>query len=292
MTEGLLHFLQSTVGVYILAIAVFIKRNDLKWIMVLFIPIFLTYLYLYTIDPIMGGYGRYYYPSLPYFAFIALISVQRFFSDEPKIAGIKSHFKPVRILTIIIFGFFFAYKDLPQLGGEIETGVKKPIEPVHSAIQFATLSDKKLPGIYTNDYKYYYFEDLARVLRPLPAGVSIASSEYGYIGAAAPQIRIIDVIGLHDPDAAQIGFTGDHFYTAPPDMIFFPHFHYTYHIKEILDHPYFREHYLYYPGVFKFGFAINRDSKYFNLIYASFRREFERIYPGLRDTLYQAAAQP
>ena len=131
---------------------------------------------------------------------------------------------------------------------------------------------------------------VAAVLEGLPPGTSLAASEYGYLGARYPDLKIIDLTGLNDRRFAEQGFSAERVLAARPDLIWLPHYDYSYATKELLDSDTFALAYDYYPGVLNFGVAIFRDGAAAEKIRDALRREFARLYPGR--TLAEFHARP
>lgn len=69
--------------------------------------------------------------------------------------------------------------------------------------EYAIESQRALPK-YS---RWYYMKRLAEFAKGLPEGTQFAMSEYGYIGAMANHVTILDIIGLHDPGIAHNGFS-------------------------------------------------------------------------------------
>jgi hypothetical protein len=119
---------------------------------------------------------------------------------------------------------------------------------------------------------------VAKISKALPKGTTFAQSEYGYVGANAPNIHIIDIVGLHDPYFAHNGFSINEFINREPDLIWFPHYDYTKIMTLIIDSKEFWEQYDYYPGAFDFGIAIRKESPKYQEIYNAINKTWQDIY--------------
>ncbi len=119
---------------------------------------------------------------------------------------------------------------------------------------------------------------VANFSQALPSGTIFAQSEYGYVGAKAPNIHIIDLVGLHDPYFAHNGFSASELINRQPDLIWFPHYHYTKIIASILNSKEFWEQYDYFPGAFDYGIAIRKASPKYQEIYNAINKSWRETY--------------
>lgn len=119
---------------------------------------------------------------------------------------------------------------------------------------------------------------LSQFVRDAPPGTSMVATEYGRLGAAGPQVAIIDVVGLHDPEFALKGFSADALFARDPDVVWMPHPDYTVMIRQILEHPEFVREYEYYPGGFAFGIAVRKDAPNRERLMELLRRSWQMLY--------------
>jgi hypothetical protein len=106
----------------------------------------------------------------------------------------------------------------------------------------------------------------------------MVATEYGRLGAAGPQVTIVDVVGLHDPEFALQGFSADALFARDPDILWMPHPDYTVMIRQILEHPEFVRAYDYYPGGFAFGIAVRKEAPNRERLMALLRRSWQMLY--------------
>ena len=114
-------------------------------------------------------------------------------------------------------------------------------------------------------------------------------SEYGIIGAVAPNITIVDPLGLHDPVFAHGGFDVDRFLDRQPDFVWLPPPAYTKLVAQILDSDRFWQEYVFYPKAFGFGAAIRKQSPRRDAVESIVRAEWRELYG--EDTLDAHAAK-
>jgi hypothetical protein len=113
-----------------------------------------------------------------------------------------------------------------------------------------------------------------------PPGTSFAMSEHGLPGALAPETRIIDVLGLHDPYFAHHGFSADELFRREPDVLWFPHADHGAMVRDILGSEAFWRHYEFFPDAFFHGIALRTDSPRYVQVAAAFRHQWHLLYPG------------
>jgi hypothetical protein len=128
----------------------------------------------------------------------------------------------------------------------------------------------------------------ARFASRLPPGTVAAMSEHGYIGAIAPDLVIIDLVGLHDRRIARSGFSAADLMQRRPDVIWGPHPDYRWIVEDIVRDAAFWREYDYYPSALNFGVALRRSSDRFGDISRIFAEEWALVYPGFSMSSYRA----
>jgi hypothetical protein len=123
-----------------------------------------------------------------------------------------------------------------------------------------------------------------------PAGSSFAMSEHGLPGALAPDLGIVDVLGLHDPYFAHHGFSADELFRRRPDVIWLPHADHGAMVRAILDSEEFWHHYEFFPEAFFHGIALRTDSPRYVQVAAAFRHQWHVLYPESQAENYRARA--
>jgi len=270
-----------------LCVIVFLfQRRNAAMLAAFFVPVGLTFAYYFTVNQIMGFEARFYYPSLPFFAVAAAVTLDRWLVARQGRALLSPSELVVRliVLFLVIFGgrqlTFSTYLWYDRLMAEELAGP--------SSRQYETIAAEELPPPRFLDA----LSDLAWIAKNSPPRTKIALSEYGQIGAAAPEAVLVDVVGLHDKEFALEGFSAERLFARKPDLIWFPHYHYTKMIRDVLDSDEFWEEYLYYPRAFIFGLAIRKDSPHFEEISALVKDRWELNYEGLRMEDYLARPLP
>jgi hypothetical protein len=121
---------------------------------------------------------------------------------------------------------------------------------------------------------------VAAIAKDAPAGTRFAMSEHGLPGALAPQIHIIDVLGLHDPYVARHGFSAAELFRRKPDFIWLPHPDHTQMLGDIMAAPELWADYDVYPDAFFYGIAIRREESDRNGLRQALFRQWHETYPN------------
>jgi hypothetical protein len=128
-----------------------------------------------------------------------------------------------------------------------------------------------------------WFEAISRlaedVAAKLPSSAVLAASEVGYLGASAPEVRLIDLVGLNDTEFGRNGFSLNGLLERAPDVIWLPHSDYTGLRADILTDPRFHIRYQLIVGAFNYGLAIRRDSSHRTQIETDVARAWTKLYP-------------
>lgn len=265
-------FLRETLP-FLIIIILFCNKKSLPKVGAIFIPIVLTFGYYLQVIQIMGYYARYYLPSLPFVILAAYISLDSYLKyNEESLSGYRTYLRAS--IAILLFAVITS----PWIETAMERTWAKlfvaHIDHYRAETEYRTSEEGDLPELGWWDSKL----EMDSLLQKLPSGISVASSEYGYLSAMNMDISFIDIVGLHDRQVAAEGFSADVLFEKNPDLIWFPHPHYTYITKNILDNDIFQERYSYYPGVYDFGIAFFKNSPYYGTIDSVFAREFGRVY--------------
>lgn len=261
------------------------QRRDIEYLAVFLLPVVLTFAYLLTMRQIMGWIGRYYLPFLPYLIIPVMLVLDRRLASE--------RFEPIMMKIAIWFVAFvgMAFVTWP-LQRAVEAAYMRAIiaEPVLSP-PLPTVSAERLP-------KRIWFDVIRQVsdeiVRPLPAGAVVAASEIGYLGAASPQVTLIDLVGLNDQTIGRRGFSMDYLLSRSPDLIWMPADDYTGLIAAIYGDSRLFERYVVVRNAFNYGIAIRRDSPHHAEIEASVRKSWATLYPDkkIEDFVVQKGPAP
>lgn len=259
---GLMRTFFWTAMPFICVILLFMQRRDWRMLAAFFVPVGLTFGYYFTVNQIMGWEARFYYPSLPFFVVAAAMIVDRWALARDSRGPIAASELILRLIVVclVVLGVRqVTYTTYPWYDKLVAATPAGP-----SRYTYRTAADKPLGGPATENV----FKDIGWIAKNAPPKTKIALSEYGEVGAMAPDTVLIDVVGLHDREFALSGFTAKRLFARKPDLIWMPHYHYTRMIRDILDSDEFWDHYLYYPRAFVYGLAIRKDSPRFEEIYA------------------------
>lgn len=264
--------------------AVWAGRAHARTLIPFLVPPVLTIGYFFTATQIMGFHARFLYPAMPFLIVSGALVLDSQFNDEGEPTLRFSRAAIARLLgLILIIGL------LPVLARTLPPVYERaflsqaPEHPIH--VRFATADPRPLPGVE----RQTALTVLAEAARQFPEGTVISLSEYGFIGAQAPHVTIVDPLGLHDRLYALQGFSADDFFEREPDFIWMPHHDYTYIVAAILNAPRFAAEYDYYPGAFSYGAAIRRDSAHRQVIEQAFGIAWTSTYKDRYDRdLYRA----
>ncbi len=238
---------------------------------VFFLPVVLTLAYLLSVNQVMGWYGRFYIPLLPYIVIPSLLSLDRRLISRAPVA--RTETVTACLLAIAAVSTFVFQSQIVRwhLGVSMPEPVPVPVMPIAATTP--------LP-------KVDWFQNIARISEDiaskLPRGTVIAASEVGYLGLMAPQAEIIDLVGLNDNEIGMHGFSADRLVERKPDLIWLPPSPYTGIRAEILSNRPFHEQYALLSGAYGFGLAIRRDSPRHGQIMAIIEDAWPRLYPRMR----------
>ncbi len=224
------------------------KRGHWKVLAAFWIPMLLTLLVLSSKVQIMGYFSRFFLPSLPFLLVgpLAFLACKDRHFPRPQV--------PLIILlwtTVMISGTFIDRWERSRTNEKKrEASTIQGKTFLHSASNSTTWDqDFNLP---------------IHMLEVLPAGASFAATEHGYPSVHYPDLRIMDLAGLHHPAIAKEGYNDSQLASWKPDLIWMPHRHYIGLRKRMTDGAFFQEKYLYVPNVDSFGVALYLDSPAFD----------------------------
>lgn len=269
---------------YLIVLVFFVSKKTTWKVGAIFIPMILSCCYYAQMIQIMGYNARYYYPSLPFVIFVAYIVLNSYLKD-----GSSFLKKPASLLlrSSIALLLLLLINSTWIENGAVSFWEKAFLDkPEHyrSSYEYKTPATEELPDLGWWNSKF----QMDSLLQKMPEEISIVCSEYGYIGARNPEIKIIDPVGLHDEQTAKDGFDENRLFKEKPDFVWFPHPHYSGIIKGIKDHEVFRKAYEYYPEAYDYGVAIWTDSPYYDQIKDVFSKEFSRVYKDYSLSDYRA----
>ena len=242
--------------------------------------------YLFFVLQIMYFSQRFYYPTLPAIAFLAARSTARLIRKIPQTTKQTSQelIRELPRFYLLLATFLLLAQLLPvamSVSGrwlsEVSTG------------SFANLN-------VNDDYKANWTQVWFRLGRfsSLPDSLVIAATEVGHIAALNPDKTIIDLTGLNETSFARNGFSADLLFEQyQPDLIYMPHPDYQRMIAEITNHPYFIQHYDYFPARTLGGvrYRVGRFTEILpNLLGIALRRD-SPYYPAMREVVDRDASE-
>ncbi len=237
------------------------------------IPVVATMLYLQTVMQIMGAAARYYVP------FLAPVTVAAAWMADT--SWREGAFSGIKLRPALVAGLL-AVLGLRGLAEYLNHSAKvhpRAISTAYAQPVLVTAAAAPLP-----EKSWWRVITLigTGLVRPLPAGSTIAASEVGYIGAVAPRVNVIDLAGLNDSEIALHGFDMDRFLDRKPALIWFPHSDYTGQRYAMLCSPrLLREYVLIGGGAFDYSLAIRRGTPETADILAHANETFQQLYPGV-----------
>jgi len=271
-----------TVFIFLLAIFPFLVPAGLSlrqknWVSmaVFLVPAALTIGYYFTMVAVMNYGGRYFFPFLPYFMACAIV-------HWPEWPALRSNLTLLAlriILLAMVYGLFL-------VGDKYNYEIAQHFLPKEKSIcdDNNLRSWPKVLPRHTGAMSNWY---LAAMLQDAPEGVKIAMTEHGYVGAANPQVHIIDLAGLHNHFLAHEGFTARWLFAQEPDAIWMGHWHYTCLNSSIVDDKEFWDRYEFYPHLFAWGFALRKDSPHYAAMHVLVETTWKELYPGLEMSEYR-----
>lgn len=212
----------------------FSSVEGLKKSLPFLIPMILTLAILTTKIQIMGGHIRFFYPSIP-FLFLSGLIVLRGISLRENVRWV------ILIWASCSFAGIFLSEYYEGKSEEEEAEVYRIFDP-----------DIDLTQIYANTNFY-------ELLEYLPDGATVAGSEHGRLSVMFPNLKILDLVGLHDKEIAYHGYSDQYLEQVNPEIIWLAHDHYIGLNHDMVEGAYFQQAYEYFPGEADYGLAIRRD---------------------------------
>jgi hypothetical protein len=240
-------------------------RRTWRDLIVFVAPVAIGFAVLFSRNQIMGHLGRLFFPALPFLVVAAARSL-----------GALPRGRPLALraaTTAAVLGL--GYLALGAAGDRYEArAAGQRLAPLGG---YQVDAAQPLPELDS----WRSAEEVAAIAAAAPAGTRFAMSEHGLPGARAPHVRIVDMLGLHDPAFALARFSAGELWRRRPDAIWLPHPDHTQMVRDILDSDELWSHYDVYPEAFSFGLALRRDSPRFALLDAAFRQRWAAAYPGV-----------
>lgn len=239
-----------------------VNRDRLRMTLIYLVPVVLTFAYFSRIMQIMGHFGRYYLPSVPVIFVASLLALRDLRLPQSL---------PIRPLAVRVAVAAAIWLIIPYLSNQAIRAERQAYR--------ADLAERGGRPTALGEMDYWMVVALTgAMLKGLPPGTVVAASEVGFIGAEAPHVDIIDLVGLHDADIAHHGFHADRVLARRPDLIWLPHYDYVRIIHDLETDDEFRREYAYCPGFLEFGIAVRNDSPHADQIKASLAELSRKLY--------------
>lgn len=273
--DYLIQFLRSSLP-FLLAAVLLVTKQTARRILGISLPMLLTFIYFTTVIQIMGWEARYYYPSLPFFIMMAYVVLENHFKCSYLVKNKLFQVSSWRIMAALFAVLLTTSPLITRVASSAwERYALKTVEYTPNT-EYFTRSTRDLPSLGW----WEGITGMSELLEKMPPGLVFAGSEYGFISSENPDVTIIDMVGLHDISLARNGFSADYILSRNPDILWLPHTDYSYFRSDLIDNEIFDTQYEYYPGVFNYGIAFNKNSEYFQQIIEIMEDQFLQLYPG------------
>jgi hypothetical protein len=244
-------------------------------------PVLASLAALVTFNQIMGHLGRFYFPFLPFFVVGGAWELGSWWARTRPGSLIRLDRILLRAGLAIVLA---VVADVALLAAAEHYQARAQGLKLASLGGFHILATTPLPELDS----WQSAHSIAAIAASAPPRSSFAMSEHGLPGALAPEVVIVDVLGLHDAFFAQHGFSAAELFRRRPDVIWMPHPDHTQMLREILDHPDFWTHYTFYPDALTYGVALRVNGSNAGRLSLLLRSEWNRLYPGRAMVDYQA----
>jgi hypothetical protein len=263
-------FLNLT-SAYVALACIGVRKTSAARLAAFVVPALLTCLYLTTVRQIMGSYGRFFLPLLPFVAVPCVLAFDDFVrASESEPIPLPAWRPLLGLLVMIAAG---PASPAPPLLDALHERMRSRAPVAQPAL--ARDAAAPLPETEWSDT----VAAMGSVVSRLPKGSVIAASEVGYIGAVAPEVDVIDLVGLNDTRIGLQGFSMDYVLSLRPDLIWMPHGDYTGLRAVIFGDPRLYAQYDVLDGAFSYGLAIRKDSPDHALVEDGARAAWASLYP-------------
>jgi hypothetical protein len=251
----------------LLMLSIYTRRRHVATLAALLLPTLLTFLYYFRTIQIMGGYARFYYPSLaPVFVCGIFVLSDTYAHDPAALRPGRDELRKAIVALLLFIG----------LGALGFATYSESVWTVHPSLSRTNrLSQVLLPELG----RERIMQEVAAMARKFPHGAVLAASEVGYLGASVPELMLIDVTGLNDSRIAHHGFSARALLARKPDFIWLPLGDYPQTQYALLCDAEYQRSYLYFPNAYDYGVAIRKDGPFTADILLVFARNWQAAYP-------------
>ncbi len=273
----------SALQLFVAALVLLARRRDLRLVLSGLIPAALVFAYLGTVTQIMGFDSRYYVPYAPLLVVPAVLVLDRWLAqgsaESDAWPGNTLRSRGAVVAVLLIFFLLFHSQAVQRKFRLLEHGHHVEYDPA----QLRIVATAPLPTYEWQPMMLAITDDL---IAPLPPGVTVASTEVGYLGERASHANVIDMAGLNDPQIALHGFQVASFLKRKPDLIWMPNTSYTYQRGVLFSDPALLAQYDVYADAGNYGIAIRKDSRFRAAIQRQFQIFWAAFYPGFNPSSY------
>lgn len=251
------------------------RRRRAGQLLVLLVPVAITFAALFRMNQIMGHLGRFYFPFLPW-----LVAALVLASDGARELRWREVATRGAVAAVLLVGGGWA---LDAAGKLYES--RAAAQPLADLGGYSIDAAEPLPDADS----WQSSIEMAELAAAAPPGTRFAMTEHGLVAARAPDAVVIDMLGLHDRDFALHGFSSRKLLARAPDLIWMPHPDYTQMIRDLYDDDEFWARYDYWPDALTFGVALRKDVS--PSLRALWEARFHADHPSLRLDDYRAHRQ-
>ncbi len=269
---------------FLCVVAATVTRETRALAALLLGPVALTLAAYFQVLQIMGYRARFAFPSLPFVVAAAVLVLDRAVASGAFGGAARSSdprgARPVRPLVASLAPRLVAVLALVTLLPLAARTLPGWWEREH------VLPGAPAPDVVPNpgrlpELPYWScVQAMSQIARQAPEGALLAMSEYGAVGNEAPDVAILDPLGLHDREVAREGFSAERFVARAPDVVWMPHPDYVTLRRALLRDPGFREQYEYFPAALQFGLAVRKTGPRAEAVGKVVREVWGRFYPG------------
>ncbi|MEZ4317161.1 MAG: hypothetical protein R3F61_06645 [Myxococcota bacterium] len=210
------------------------------------LPVGLTWAYLTTVVQIMGYNGRFNVVALPWI--FVLVWSGTMAPDRERL----------RVSLASMLGLF-------AVGGALQV-VYPRVTPEPVLLP---------PPPLENINGWTAMGSVGEIGALLPAGTVIAAAEHGLVGAMAPDVSIVDLVGLHQPEFANGKTNIDLVYAQDPVLIWLPPADYSVLREGLMSHPEWASDYDFVDGAFHLGMGVRKGDA---AAHAAVDAVFRKVY--------------
>ncbi|MBN1163798.1 MAG: hypothetical protein JXB45_04420 [Candidatus Krumholzibacteriota bacterium] len=274
---------------FLISILLFGGRKSITRMAVFLAPVILTGGYFSTFVQIMGTEARFYYPALPFVVIAAFHAIDSGHASLRAGGASADRLFPLRLFGIYVLILLAVSGNEGEVFRRLWERYRTPAGlPETEEPEAGKGSSVMLPAVGW----WKGIQQMADLVERFPPAVTVAMTEYGLVGAAAAEVRIIDLCGLNDRITARRGFEAPYFFSLHPDFVWLPHSDYAGMRRTILGSPEFQEDYAYFAGFLDYGVALRRQSPHYEILRSLLSKKFRELYFPYKWEDYQSVSLP